>query len=68
MICIGNFFSDNDIGLFDKYKNGDKSIPFPTYILGPNTAAQAEMYTKYEINETNNEICPNLFFLGKRGN
>lgn len=68
MLVVGNFFSDEDESQsFDKYKNGEKEVPFPTYILGPNSQTQSDFYEKYEINETNNEICPNLFFLGKRG-
>lgn len=42
-------------------------MPIPTYFLGSNSQAQEEIYEKYEINETNNEVCPNLFYLGKRG-
>lgn len=67
LICVGNFFSDNDDGSLDKYKALEKQIPIPTYILGPNSEAQEKIYEKYEIREESNEICPNLFFLGKRG-
>lgn len=67
MLCVGNFFSDEDTDAFDVYKSGEKKIPIPCYILGPNSQEQLKFYDKYEINETNNEICPNLFFLGKRG-
>jgi hypothetical protein len=66
MLCVGNFFSDSDEGL-QKYKTGIKTVPIPTYILGPNSKEQEEIYSKLGIDETNNEICPNLSYLGRRG-
>ena len=41
----------------DKYKLGIKTIPIPTYIHGPNSKSQEEIYEKLNINETNNECC-----------
>lgn len=67
MLCVGSFFSDDDDGALNKYKSGEKEVPISTYILGPNSEEQEKIYEKYEINEANNEICPNLFYLGKRG-
>jgi hypothetical protein len=68
LLCVGNFFSDSEsYESIEKYKTGVKTVPIPTYILGPNSREQAEVYEKLGIDETKNEICPNLSFLGKKG-
>lgn len=69
LLCVGNFFSGNieEVELLEKYKNGTKSIAIPTYILGPNTKEQEEIYKKLDIDEANHEICPNLNYLGRKG-
>ncbi|CAG9799531.1 unnamed protein product [Chironomus riparius] len=67
LLCVGNFFTDGNYEALEKYKSGIKNIPIPTYILGPNSKAQEEIYNKLNINETNNEICPNLNYLGRKG-
>ncbi|KAG5679049.1 hypothetical protein PVAND_008646 [Polypedilum vanderplanki] len=68
LICVGNFFSDSfDEESFNKYKSGEKTIPIPTYFLGPNSKEQSEIYEKLGIDETNNEVCNNLNYLGRMG-
>ncbi|XP_045478442.1 CWF19-like protein 1 [Harmonia axyridis] len=61
LICVGNFFGINNKE-FDEYKLGNKKVPLPTYILGPNKADHVNMYP-----EEDEELCTNLFYLGKRG-
>lgn len=68
LLCVGNFFSDDkSYEEINKYQTGQKAVPIPTYILGPNSKEQAEIYQELKINETNNEICSNLIYLGSKG-
>ncbi|XP_037043320.1 CWF19-like protein 1 homolog [Bradysia coprophila] len=62
LLCVGDFFGDNNDELI-AFKNGNKVIPVPTYILGPNEANACPEYEN--LNE--GEICSNLTYLGKRG-
>ncbi|XP_012280243.1 CWF19-like protein 1 [Orussus abietinus] len=62
LLCVGNFFGDNNIEL-EPYKNGMKTISVPTYIVGPNKETDIEYYPNMEACE----ICQNLTFLGKKG-
>lgn len=58
LLCIGNFFGVNNIE-FNEYKTGLKSVPIPTYILGPNKEEHSVLYPENE-----SELCPNIYFLG----
>ncbi|CAG9865148.1 unnamed protein product [Phyllotreta striolata] len=63
LLCVGNFFGINNRE-FIEYKLGDKKVPIPTYILGPNNESNVN---EYPTDEANFEICPNVYYLGKRG-
>ncbi|XP_028132527.1 CWF19-like protein 1 homolog [Diabrotica virgifera virgifera] len=63
LLCVGNFFGINNKE-FIPYKLGDKKIPIPTYILGPN---KQEHVDEYPSDESQFEICNNVYYLGKRG-
>nr|CAH7744738.1 unnamed protein product [Callosobruchus chinensis] len=63
MLCVGNFFGINNRE-FIPYKIGQKKVPIPTYILGPNTQEHVDQYPK---DESEFEICNNVYYLGKRG-
>lgn len=60
LLCVGDFFGENNDELI-AFKNGNKLIPVPTYILGPN---EAKVCAEYE-NLKEGEICSNLTYLGK---
>lgn len=60
LLCVGDFFGDNNDELI-AFKNGNKVIPVPTYILGPNEVNACPEYEN--LNE--GEICSNLTYLGK---
>ncbi|XP_043520795.1 CWF19-like protein 1 [Frieseomelitta varia] len=62
LLCVGNFFGKNNAELED-YKNGIKSIPVPTYIIGANRDSDLNNYPDID----GCEICQNLTYLGKRG-
>lgn len=62
LLCVGNFFGVNNSELLP-YKNGTKSIPVPTFIIGPNRDSEIESYPE----EDGCEICQNLTYLGRRG-
>lgn len=62
LLCVGNFFGkDNDE--LEPYKSCKKTIPVPTYIIGPNRESDLKNYS----DENGYEICHNLTYLGKRG-
>ncbi|KAK9884169.1 hypothetical protein WA026_005125 [Henosepilachna vigintioctopunctata] len=61
LICVGNFFGINNKE-FEEYKSGSKKVPLPTYILGPNKVEHLDLFPQED-----EELCPNVFYLGKRG-
>nr|XP_014102228.1 CWF19-like protein 1 homolog [Bactrocera oleae] len=64
IFCVGDFFGtveQNDELI--AYKNGNKLVHVPTYILGPCSKKTVQFYNDIE----NGEICVNLTYLGKRG-
>ncbi|XP_070515597.1 CWF19-like protein 1 isoform X2 [Cardiocondyla obscurior] len=62
LLCVGNFFGEDNSEL-EQYKSGRKTIPVPTYIIGPNRESDVKNYP----DEDGCEICQNLTYLGKRG-
>ncbi|KAI4469250.1 cwf19 cell cycle control protein [Holotrichia oblita] len=60
VLCIGNFFGVNNKE-FEPYKRGIKKVPVTTYILGPNNEDTTAMF------QEDSEICPNVYYIGKRG-
>ncbi|XP_056630203.1 CWF19-like protein 1 homolog [Diorhabda sublineata] len=63
LLCVGNFFGINN-RQFISYKLGDKKVPIPTYILGAN---KEDHVTEYPADDSQFELCPNVYYLGKRG-
>ncbi|CAH1116499.1 unnamed protein product [Phaedon cochleariae] len=63
LLCVGNFFGINNKE-FIPYKLGDKKVPLPTYILGPNEDYHVK---EYPSDQAEFELCPNVYYLGKRG-
>nr|XP_019536953.2 CWF19-like protein 1 homolog [Aedes albopictus] len=64
VLCVGSFFGPAaEVAELNEYKSKRKSIAIPTYILGPNDESSAKFYK--DIPE--DDICPNLSYLGKRG-
>ncbi|EFN63870.1 CWF19-like protein 1 [Camponotus floridanus] len=62
LLCVGNFFGEDNSEL-ESYKSCEKTIPVPTYIIGPNRESDLKHYTDGD----GYEICQNLTYLGKRG-
>lgn len=62
LLCVGNFFGADNSEL-ESYKSCEKTIPVPTYIIGPNRESNLKDYP----DEDGYEICQNLTYLGKRG-
>lgn len=62
LLCIGNFFGDNNVEL-EPYKNGMRNISVPTYIIGPNREKDLQHYPDMD----GYEVCQNLTYLGRRG-
>ncbi|XP_066249101.1 CWF19-like protein 1 [Euwallacea similis] len=63
LLCVGNFFGINNKE-FGPYKLGEKKVPIPTYILGPNAEHQ---FKEYPQDEAQFELCTHVYYLGKRG-
>ncbi|KAJ8980670.1 hypothetical protein NQ317_013282 [Molorchus minor] len=63
LICVGNFFGINNKD-FIPYRIGDKKVPIPTYILGPNKEDHSRLYPS---DDSEFELCNNVYYLGKRG-
>ncbi|XP_067634021.1 CWF19-like protein 1 homolog [Eurosta solidaginis] len=64
LLCVGEFFGTVEQNeALSAYKNGNKHVPVPTYILGPCSKETQTFYTELE----DGEICSNLTYLGKRG-
>ncbi|KAJ8960251.1 hypothetical protein NQ318_003976 [Aromia moschata] len=63
LLCVGNFFGINNKD-FIPYRIGDKKVPIPTYILGPN---QEDHVSQYPSDDSEFELCNNMYYLGKRG-
>ncbi|XP_018563019.1 CWF19-like protein 1 homolog isoform X2 [Anoplophora glabripennis] len=63
LLCVGNFFGVNNKE-FTPYKIGDKKVPVPTYILGPNKEDHVPFYPS---DDSEFELCDNVYYLGKRG-
>jgi len=61
LLCVGNFFGADNSEL-EPYKSCKKSIPVPTFIIGPNRESDLQHYSSDGY-----EICQNLIYLGKRG-
>ncbi|XP_054088915.1 CWF19-like protein 1 homolog [Zeugodacus cucurbitae] len=64
IFCVGEFFGtveQNDELI--AYKNRNKSVHVPTYILGPCSKETVRFYNDIK----DGEICVNLTYLGKRG-
>ena len=62
LLCTGNFFGKKNSEL-EPYKNGTKTIPVPTFIIGPNNAEDVKNYP----NGNGSELCTNLTYFGKHG-
>ncbi|KAL6267642.1 hypothetical protein P5V15_000716 [Pogonomyrmex californicus] len=62
LLCVGNFFGADNSEL-ELYKTGEKTIPVPTCIIGPNRESDVKNYP----DEEGYDICHNLTYLGKRG-
>lgn len=62
LLCVGNFFGNDNTEL-KPYISCEKTIPVPTYIIGPNRESDLKHYTDGD----GYEICQNLTYLGKRG-
>ncbi|XP_055610730.1 CWF19-like protein 1 homolog [Uranotaenia lowii] len=64
ILCVGSFFgSSPEMAELEDYKKKLKTVPVPTYILGPNDESTAKFYKEAQ----DGDICPNLSLLGKRG-
>lgn len=62
LLCAGNFFGKDNTEL-KPYISGEKTIPVPTYIVGPNRESDLKHYSDGD----GYEMCQNLTYLGKRG-
>uniref|UniRef100_A0A1B0DI84 CWF19-like protein 1 n=1 Tax=Phlebotomus papatasi TaxID=29031 RepID=A0A1B0DI84_PHLPP len=62
LFCVGDFFGDNTEE-FEDFKNGTKTVPLATYILGPTQEKHLSLFQ----DAINGEICPNVTYLGKSG-
>lgn len=62
LLCVGNFFGKNNTEL-EPYKAQTKTIPVPTYIIGPNREEDVKHYS----NINGCEVCTDLTYLGKHG-
>lgn len=67
LLCVGSFFNGSSAGNIEDYKTGKKKVPIPTYILGPNSDEQQQLYDFLNITDESNEICENLHYLGRKG-
>lgn len=65
LFCVGDFFGDDDGASFDVYKNGQKSAPIRTFILGPNNSKHSCHYSGGS--DDGFELCDNITYLGKKG-
>ncbi|XP_068620334.1 CWF19-like protein 1 isoform X2 [Battus philenor] len=61
LICVGNFFGDDNSQL-DAYKMGTRKVPVTTYVFGPSNENHVQYYC-----EEGSEIIPNVIYMGKRG-
>jgi len=64
LFCVGNFFGD-DLKHWELYRNGTKTAPIQTYILGPNDPKHSDYYDVGSVDGF--EFCKNITYLGNRG-
>lgn len=62
LLCVGHFFGKDNTEL-KPYISCEKTVPVPTYIIGPNRESDLKYYTDGD----GYEICQNITYLGKRG-
>ncbi|XP_050424334.1 CWF19-like protein 1 [Adelges cooleyi] len=66
VFCIGDFFGDDDSDSnkeWEQFINTNKIVSVPVYILGPNK----KQHEKYYHNLKNQQLAPNIYYLGKHG-
>ncbi|XP_031765667.1 CWF19-like protein 1 [Galleria mellonella] len=61
LLCIGNFFGDDNSQL-DAYRMRTRKVPVTTYVFGPSKSEHVQYYC-----EEGSEIVPNVIYMGKRG-
>ncbi|KAJ6141549.1 hypothetical protein N7470_009939 [Penicillium chermesinum] len=68
-IIVGNLFgnssTEKDLAEITELLQGNINVPVPTYFTIGDQPLPAQVVEKIESN--NDEVCPNLYFLGKRG-
>ena len=62
-LVVGNLFNEQDDGAVTNLLEGKIEVPVSTYFTVGNTALPSRIVEKIEKDE---EICPNLHYLGKR--
>lgn len=67
-IVVGNLFGDcsteNELDEISALLNGNINVPLPTYFTIGNLPLPTRIVEKIQADD---EVCPNLYFLGKRG-
>ncbi|XP_075981024.1 CWF19-like protein 1 [Anticarsia gemmatalis] len=61
LLCVGNFFGDDNSQL-DAYKMGTKKVPISTLVFGPTKPEHVPLY-----GEEGSPIVPDVLYMGVRG-
>lgn len=62
LLCVGDFFGSSKED-WDKYVTGEKKVPLPVLILGPNRPEHVDCYK----DSKGGDLCDNVTYLGKKG-
>lgn len=70
-IIVGDLFgectTEHELEEISALLQGNIAVPLPTYFSLGNRPLPTRVVEKIEANESNDEVCPNLYYLGKRG-
>jgi hypothetical protein len=67
VLCVGSFFgkagNDADEVAWKAVMSGERRVPLPVYLLGPNTQEECNRYSDLK----GYEVCENVIYLGGHG-
>ena len=62
LLCVGDFFANDNLSDLSSYKNGSKKAPIATYFVGPNHQEHVDFFNSGPVDGF--EYCENITYLG----